>query len=64
MKDIGELIAQLGAWGAAGVLLGVFLNWWISPDTSGGYALLLIVGVCLGIIAGSVHRAIRSPHRS
>lgn len=48
--------AKYGAWGAAGVLLGLAIAMWSQPSTNGGVGLALFIGLLFGIIARGLLR--------
>lgn len=45
---------KLGPWAAVGFLIGLLAIWWVQPETTGGIALLILIGVMIGSIIGSV----------
>jgi hypothetical protein len=47
-------ILKLGGSGGCGALLGIAAVWWIEPTTAGGTALLVAIGIIVGMVAGSI----------
>lgn len=47
-------IFKLGGWGGGGFLVGLGAVWWIEPTTGAGTALIIAIGIVLGMILGAL----------
>jgi hypothetical protein len=54
-----RLLGELGAFAAAGALLGLFLLYVIAPSTPGGSALLVLTCVLFGIVVRGIFQSFR-----
>jgi len=58
-----EALLKVGASGAAGALLGIFLLYIIAPKTPGGAALLILTCVLIGIVVRGIVQLFRKEER-
>jgi uncharacterized membrane protein YccC len=47
-------LTHLGTAGCIGLMLGLFLVWWVQPLTDGGTGLLILICVALSTIVGGI----------
>jgi hypothetical protein len=59
-----DIIAKIGTSGAIGFLIGLFVVWWIAPQTSGGIMILIIISVLASTTAGGIFSAFTRGNKS